>query len=105
MSLKFYPKCGGPFEILEKQGPVTYKLKLPKWTKAHDVFHASMLKLAKQREGEEAFTFPRIDEVPFVAFSKTTRGPREMAQVEDKKVRFVTKSDGRTERQVFHKVV
>src|ERR1700678_3235940 len=38
------PKREGPFKINEVLGPVTYRLKLPKTWKIHDVFHAILLK-------------------------------------------------------------
>ena len=34
----------GSFEVLERIGPVAYKLALPTSTRAHNVFHASLLK-------------------------------------------------------------
>ena len=40
---KLKPKREGPFVITEVLGPLTYKLKLPKHWKIHDVFHASLL--------------------------------------------------------------
>lgn len=33
----------GPFEIMEVLGPLTYRLKLPRTWRIHDVFHASLL--------------------------------------------------------------
>ena len=41
---KIAPKREGPFEINEVLGPVTYRLKLPKTWKIHDVFHAILLR-------------------------------------------------------------
>jgi hypothetical protein len=41
---KMAPKREGPFEIEEVLGPVTYRLKLPKTWKIHNVFHAVLLK-------------------------------------------------------------
>jgi hypothetical protein len=34
----------GPFEILEREGPVAYMLALPPTVKAHTIFHVSLLK-------------------------------------------------------------
>lgn len=36
----------GPYEIIEKLGPVTFRLKLPKRMRIHDVFHKSLLETA-----------------------------------------------------------
>ncbi|KAA0036152.1 pol protein [Cucumis melo var. makuwa] len=42
---KLSPRFIGPFEILERIGPVTYRLALPPFFSAmHDVFHVSMLR-------------------------------------------------------------
>ena len=43
---KLNPRYIGPFEILDKVGPVAYKLKLPdELSSIHDVFHVSNLKI------------------------------------------------------------
>ena len=42
---KLSPRFIGPYEILERIGPVSYRLALPpKLTKLHNVFHVSMLR-------------------------------------------------------------
>ena len=42
---KLSPRFIGSYEILERVGPVAYRLAFPpKLTKLHDVFHVSMLR-------------------------------------------------------------
>ena len=42
---KLSPRFIGPYQILEKVGPVAYRLELPsELAKVHDVFHVSMLR-------------------------------------------------------------
>ena len=42
---KLSPRFIGPYEILERIGPVAYRLALPpKLAKVHNVFHVSMLR-------------------------------------------------------------
>ncbi|KAJ0045082.1 hypothetical protein Pint_05584 [Pistacia integerrima] len=43
-NLKLSPKYYGPFEIIERVGPVAYKLRLPNGSQLHPVFHVSVLK-------------------------------------------------------------
>ena len=48
---KFSPRFIGPYEILERIGPVTYQLALPpELAKLHDVFNVSMLQRYRSNE-------------------------------------------------------
>ena len=48
---KLSPRFIGPYEVLERIGPVAYRLTLPpELTKLHNVFHVSMLR--KHRSDE-----------------------------------------------------
>ncbi len=44
LSHKFLGPCVGPFKVLEKKFPNTYKLELSKNLKVHPTFHVSLLK-------------------------------------------------------------
>ena len=44
----------GPFRIIERIGKAAYRLKLPTELKIHNVFHVSLLRLHKPRQGDES---------------------------------------------------
>ena len=49
--VKLSPRFIGPYEVLERIGPVAYRLALPpKLDKLHDVFHVSMLQKYRSDE-------------------------------------------------------
>ena len=41
---KMAPRFCGPFSIIERIGPVAYRIALPPIVKVHEVFHVSLLK-------------------------------------------------------------
>ena len=88
---KLSPRFIGPYEILERVGPVVYRLALPlELAKLHDVFHVSMLRryhydtshilLVQDIQVREDFTF---DEEPKAILD------REIRQLQNKQVPLV----------------
>jgi hypothetical protein len=41
---KLAPRYCGPFEVIDRVGPIAYRLALPPTVKEHNVFHVSLLK-------------------------------------------------------------
>ena len=41
---KLSPRYYGSFEVLERIGPIAYRLAFPASTRSHNVFHVSLLK-------------------------------------------------------------
>jgi hypothetical protein len=57
---KLAAKFSGPYEIIEVISPVAYRLQLPVGTKAHDLFHARMLKPYHGDANTERATLPPL---------------------------------------------
>ena len=58
---KFLPRFIGPFQVKEQIGPVAFRLDVPTTMKTtHNVFHVSLLKPFKLREGEAIIPEPIV---------------------------------------------
>lgn len=56
-SFKLAPRFYGPYQILEKVGPVAYRLQLPDNAQIHNVFHVSLL---EKKIGQQAVLAPSL---------------------------------------------
>jgi transposase InsO family protein len=85
---KLLPRWIGPFEIVAVVGPLSYRLKMPVNSKAHDVFHVSALKPYHEPDMDDPRRFTRpppvlIDEegvkmeVEAILDSRTRRNKKE----------------------------
>ncbi|GJR73801.1 putative reverse transcriptase domain-containing protein [Tanacetum coccineum] len=83
---KLAPRYVGPFEILEKIGPVAYRLRLPEeLSSVHDTFHVSNLKKCLA----DANLHVPLDEIKI---DKTLRFVEEPVEIMDREVRSLKRS-------------
>ncbi|GJT52075.1 putative reverse transcriptase domain-containing protein [Tanacetum coccineum] len=83
---KLAPRYVGPFEILERIGPVAYRLRLPeKLSSVHDIFHLSNLKKCL---ADTNLHVP-LDEIKI---DKTLRFIEEPVEIMDREVRSLKRS-------------
>lgn len=59
-NLKLSPKYYGPYEVIQRIGPVAYKLQLPDTAKIHPVFHVSLLKKQVGANVQVQTTLPTV---------------------------------------------
>lgn len=62
MNEKLSPKNFGPYEVIERIGPMAYKLKLPDTTSIHPVFHVSQLRKMMGEHQQVQLEMPYITE-------------------------------------------
>ncbi|GJW95276.1 hypothetical protein Tco_0174948 [Tanacetum coccineum] len=83
---KLAPRYVGPFEILERIGPVAYRLRLPEeLSGVHDTFHVSNLKKCLA----DASLHVPLDEIKV---DKTLRFVEEPVEIMDRKVKSLKRS-------------
>ena len=72
---KLRRKFVGPFEIVDKIGPLVYKLKLPDTWKIHNVFHVSLLKPWNQSlfSAAQQQVVPELEEPEIVQYYETEK--------------------------------
>ncbi|KAL0149743.1 hypothetical protein M9458_054933 [Cirrhinus mrigala] len=60
---KFLATLQGPYTVLEKIGPVTYRLRQPGWRRADQLYHINLLKNASTKSEFDDYPMPQVDEL------------------------------------------
>ena len=88
---KLNPRFIGPYEVIEKVGPMAYRLALPpELEKIHSVFHVSMLRMYRS-EPSHVVSSETIELIPDLTYEEETVEvlAREVKELRNKKIPLV----------------
>ena len=88
---KLSPKFIGPYEVIEKVGPMAYRLALPpKLEKIHNVFHVSMLRRYRS-DPSHVVSSETIELRPYLTYEEEPMEilAREVKELRSKKIPLV----------------
>ena len=88
---KLSPRLIGPYEIIEKVGPLAYRLALPPdLEKIHNVFHVSMLRRYRS-DPSHVGSSETIEHIPYLTYEEDTVQilAREVKELRNNKISLV----------------